>query len=209
MANHSSILAWKIPWTEEPGGLQSTGSWRVRHDLETEHQGLQRIFWAIPCELSYKYWSPHHVEEVTYMMTDCSHDISCHNSKNWPQRNGNKSTLELKINRTLNDQDDTGQTTDDQFQEDYQNWLCCFCLEPPPSAYKKKSSCSLIVSAEAGVEVGGHWPLDRQPTKPLPIARIQNKAAFPFPPTWPLHWLLSSEQSDPTFSYTQSLTNQS
>ena len=26
MANHSSILAWKIPWTEEPGGLQSTGS---------------------------------------------------------------------------------------------------------------------------------------------------------------------------------------
>ena len=30
MATHSSILAWKIPWTEEPGGLQSTGSQRVR-----------------------------------------------------------------------------------------------------------------------------------------------------------------------------------
>ena len=29
---HSSTLAWKIPWTEEPGGLQSTGSLRVRHD---------------------------------------------------------------------------------------------------------------------------------------------------------------------------------
>ena len=29
---HSSILAWKIPWTEEPGGLQSRGSQRVRHD---------------------------------------------------------------------------------------------------------------------------------------------------------------------------------
>jgi len=29
---HSSILAWKIPWTEEPGGLQSMGSQRVRHD---------------------------------------------------------------------------------------------------------------------------------------------------------------------------------
>ena len=27
-----NILAWKIPWTEEPGGLQSTGSHRVRHD---------------------------------------------------------------------------------------------------------------------------------------------------------------------------------
>ena len=33
MATHSSILAWKIPWTEEPGGLQSTGSQRVRHDF--------------------------------------------------------------------------------------------------------------------------------------------------------------------------------
>ena len=32
MATHSSILAWWIPWTEEPGGLQSTGSHRVRHD---------------------------------------------------------------------------------------------------------------------------------------------------------------------------------
>ena len=32
MATHSSILSWRIPWTEEPGGLQSTGSQRVGHD---------------------------------------------------------------------------------------------------------------------------------------------------------------------------------
>ena len=32
MATHFSILAWKIPWTEEPGGLQSMGSQRVGHD---------------------------------------------------------------------------------------------------------------------------------------------------------------------------------
>ena len=32
MATHSSILAWRIPWTEEPGGLQSTGSQRVGHE---------------------------------------------------------------------------------------------------------------------------------------------------------------------------------
>ena len=32
LAAHSSILAWRIPGTEEPGGLQSTGSQRVRHD---------------------------------------------------------------------------------------------------------------------------------------------------------------------------------
>ena len=32
METHSSILAWKIPWTEEPGKLQSMGSQRVKHD---------------------------------------------------------------------------------------------------------------------------------------------------------------------------------
>ena len=32
MATHSSTLAWKIPWTEESGGLQSMGSQKVRHD---------------------------------------------------------------------------------------------------------------------------------------------------------------------------------
>ena len=35
MATHSSIIAWKISWTEEPGGLQSMGSQRVRHDWAT------------------------------------------------------------------------------------------------------------------------------------------------------------------------------
>ena len=38
MATHSNILAWKIPWTEEPDGLQSMGSPRVRHNLATEQQ---------------------------------------------------------------------------------------------------------------------------------------------------------------------------
>ena len=33
MATHSTILAWRIPWTEEPGGLQSMGSQRVGHDF--------------------------------------------------------------------------------------------------------------------------------------------------------------------------------
>ena len=38
LATHSSILAWRIPWTEEPGGLPSIGSQRVRHDLATIRQ---------------------------------------------------------------------------------------------------------------------------------------------------------------------------
>ena len=32
MTTHSSIVAWRVPWTEEPGGLQSTGSQREGHD---------------------------------------------------------------------------------------------------------------------------------------------------------------------------------
>ena len=38
IASHSSILAWEIPWTEEPGGLQSMGSQRVSYDLATKQQ---------------------------------------------------------------------------------------------------------------------------------------------------------------------------
>ena len=38
MAPHSSILAWKIPWMEESGGLQFMGLQRVRHDLATKQE---------------------------------------------------------------------------------------------------------------------------------------------------------------------------
>ena len=41
MAPHSSTLAWKIPWTEGPGGLQSWGSQRVGHNLATKQQQQQ------------------------------------------------------------------------------------------------------------------------------------------------------------------------
>ena len=38
METHASTLAWKIPWTEEPGGLSSWGWERVRHNLATKQQ---------------------------------------------------------------------------------------------------------------------------------------------------------------------------
>ena len=41
MATHSTILAYENPWTEEPVGLQSKGSWRVRHDLAVKQQPLK------------------------------------------------------------------------------------------------------------------------------------------------------------------------
>ena len=51
-AAHSSILAWKIPWTEDSGKLQSMGSQRVGHDLETEHACTHKekyFFFSLPC----------------------------------------------------------------------------------------------------------------------------------------------------------------
>ena len=44
MATHSNILAWRIPWTEEPGGLQSMGSQRIGHGLATkQQQGQEQV----------------------------------------------------------------------------------------------------------------------------------------------------------------------
>ena len=45
MATHSSVLAWEIPWTEEPGGLQSMGSQRIRHDLATNTLIILSLSW--------------------------------------------------------------------------------------------------------------------------------------------------------------------
>ena len=45
MVPHSSTLAWKIPWMEEPGGLQSMGSLRVRHDSVTSLSLFTFLHW--------------------------------------------------------------------------------------------------------------------------------------------------------------------
>ena len=41
---HSSVLAWKIPWTEEPGRLQYKGSQKVRHDWATKHTFSLKVY---------------------------------------------------------------------------------------------------------------------------------------------------------------------
>ena len=51
MATHSSILAWRIPWIEESGGLQPMGSQRVRHDSTTDtdvYMPIYRLFQFVP-----------------------------------------------------------------------------------------------------------------------------------------------------------------
>ena len=52
MAPHSSTLAWKIPWTEEPGGLQSMGSWRVGHNWATSLSIFTFHFHALEKEMA-------------------------------------------------------------------------------------------------------------------------------------------------------------
>ena len=55
MATHSSILAWEIPWVEEPGDLQSIRLQRVRHDLATKQQYTTQQFNLSLCpQLDYK-----------------------------------------------------------------------------------------------------------------------------------------------------------
>ena len=49
MATHSSILAWRIPWTEEPGGLQSMGSQRVRHDWAAKYSMSCVCMYIVTC----------------------------------------------------------------------------------------------------------------------------------------------------------------
>ena len=44
VAAHSSILAWRIPWTEEPGGLQSMGSQSVGHDLPVKNKQQNALY---------------------------------------------------------------------------------------------------------------------------------------------------------------------
>ena len=44
MATHSSVIAWEVLWIEEPGGLQSMGSLRVRHYLATEHMETSWLY---------------------------------------------------------------------------------------------------------------------------------------------------------------------
>ena len=58
MATHSSILAWKIPWTEEPGRLQSMGLQRVRHDWANS-LSLSLSYRGRHCKQHWEHWSIH------------------------------------------------------------------------------------------------------------------------------------------------------
>ena len=56
MAPHSSTLAWKIPWAEEPGRLQSMGSWRVEHDWATSLSLFTFMHWRSKWQPTPVFW---------------------------------------------------------------------------------------------------------------------------------------------------------
>ena len=73
MATHSSILAWKIPWTEDPGRLQSTGSQRVGHDCHS--QSCWGFFFALGVKPCFSLYSAYQTMvfltlDVEYLHTD-------------------------------------------------------------------------------------------------------------------------------------------
>ena len=64
MGTYSSILAWRIPWTEEPGGLQSMGLQRVRHNWGTKHSTAQGCVKAVSWPLAYRcQWELHDMSD--------------------------------------------------------------------------------------------------------------------------------------------------
>ena len=66
MATHSNILAWRIPWTDEPGGLESMGSQRVRHHFVTKQQQSFTLHMALtgPKYHTYTGFSPPSLEQI-------------------------------------------------------------------------------------------------------------------------------------------------
>ena len=74
MATHSSILVWRTPWAEEPGGLQSMGSQRVRHDWATSQSMYHNLLSALPKEQTNqsKLWSlMRKLNSVSYLGINC------------------------------------------------------------------------------------------------------------------------------------------
>ena len=69
MATHSSVLAWRIAWTEESGGLQSMGSKRVRHDWAHRHTNVD--YWCAGYYVSH-YFNTFEIHWTTLLQGTCS-----------------------------------------------------------------------------------------------------------------------------------------
>ena len=82
MEIHSSILAWRTPWAEKPGGLQSLGSQRVRHDWATNTHNTQKQMAVRKCRLfvGFLFFVYQGEREGNYRVWEHVHTISSHTS---------------------------------------------------------------------------------------------------------------------------------
>ena len=117
MATHSSILAWKTPWTEEPGGLWYMGSQRVRHDWATKHTSFnlteissthlsQSTLTRVPCLLMWRLT----LEDIRYTKV-CQLDTA---------KCGSKCTFLVLINAAF--------TVRDTYFSVFYSFLCSFAF---------------------------------------------------------------------------------
>ena len=158
-------------------------------------QGLQLLFWSIFHEWSYRHWNPHQVKKLTTWWPDCSHDISKHNSENWPQENGTNQpwNWRLTVPKTIK----------------------MLLVRSQMINFKMSVRADHAVSTcspnRLSTKALAHWlwrqgelafRQDRSPHA-SPVVSIQSKANFPFHQPG-LFISLSGEQPDPTFNYTRS-----
>ena len=68
VATYTSVLAWEIPWIEEPGRLQSVGSQRVRHDLATKQKQLNYSVVLMSTVQQTDYTSIQHIHTFLFLL---------------------------------------------------------------------------------------------------------------------------------------------
>ena len=131
------------------------------------------------------------MKRLTTWWPDFSHDIGCHNSDNWPQTNGKKRMLELKIT--------ISKTTSMMLVRPSMpiwRWLSemtgvLHILPSPPTSFYK-SSCP------SGCQ-WGQSAFGQTSTTPTPSCQNLEKSKLCFLLTWPIYWLLSSKRPDLTY----------
>ena len=138
MATHSSILARRIPWTEEPGGLKSTGSQRIRH------------YWATECKCSLILWCLLFVSvHLCLCVPFTVHEKPCYNNKRWVKLQGPWHTWSSTSRESLLPTAVTGWAhTPWTPAVDSGVWISCHC---PPGVVLSLSTMLLYVlrSSEA------------------------------------------------------------
>ena len=106
----------------------------------------------------------------------------------------NRPTLELKINCPQNNQDDADQTTDDQFQDDCQSWLCCSARSPHPA----RAPLKLPFKSSCPWSARGSWSFGTWVHLLPRTAGFLNTTTFPFTQGILSTGLLSQEQLNPS-----------